>query len=333
MIKEASFWHGNGKIKCYLCPHGCVIPKGKRGICGVRENRDGKLYTLIHSLCSSVYPDPIEKKPLFHFHPGTTALSLGTVGCNLKCLYCQNYTISQAKPEDHILTDVPPEEAVKKAKEYGCEGIAWTYNEPTIWWEYTYDSAKIAKREGLYTVYVTNGFAGKDAIKEISPYLDAANVDIKAMNEEFYKKICKARLQPVLDACKMYKEMEVHLEITYLVIPGRNDSEKEIKKFSKWVIDEIGNGTPTHFSAFYPHYRMMDVPPTPMKTLLRAYDIAKSEGLDYIYIGNVPHGQYENTFCPACENKIIERYGFSAKIVGLKDGKCTKCGKKMGIIV
>jgi len=333
VIKEAKFWHGNEKIQCNLCPHGCVIPEGQRGICGVRENKGGKLYSLIYASCSSVHPDPIEKKPLFHFHPGTYALSFGTVGCNFKCLHCQNYTISQVKPEDYPLSDIPPEDAVQEAKEHGCEGIAFTYNEPTIWWEYTYDLSKIAKKEGLYTSYVTNGFISEDAIKEISPYLGAANVDIKSMSNEFYKKVCKARLQPVLDSCKVYKEAGVHLEVTYLIIPTYNDSKEEIKKFLEWAGSELGYDTPVHFSAFFPDYKMRDVPPTPLKTLLKAYDIAKADGFNYVYIGNAPHGDYEDTFCPSCGNKIVERHGFSAEIVGLKDGKCSKCGEKVPIIV
>jgi len=333
MMKEASFWKKNEHVHCLLCPHECIIAEKKRGICGVRENKEGKLYSLIYASCSSAYPDPIEKKPLFHFHPGTRAFSLGTVGCNFRCLHCQNYNISQAKPEEYPLTEILPEDAVRKAKKAGCEGIAFTYNEPTIWWEYTYDTAKMAKKEGLYTAYVTNGFINEEAINEISPYLDAANVDIKSMSEDFYKKICKAKLQPVLDACKIYKEKGVHVEVTYLVIPGKNDGEEEIKKFCQWVINELGKETATHFSAFYPHYKMMDIPPTPFQTLLHIYNTAKKEGILYPYLGNVPHGEYENTICPICGNKIIERHGFSAKIVGLKDKKCNKCGGKIPIVV
>ena len=336
MIKEASFWSASeegGKVQCFLCPHSCVISEGKRGICGVRENRGGKLYSLIYASASSVHPDPIEKKPLFHFHPGSYALSFGTVGCNFKCLHCQNYEISQAKPEDYPLIEIMPEEAVRMAKEHKCEGIAWTYNEPTIWWEYTYDTSKIAKREGLYTAYVTNGFTGEDAIREIAPYLDAANVDIKSMSDDFYKKVCGGRLQPVLDSCSIYRDAGVHLEVTYLIIPTHNDSEDEIKKFLKWAGDELGFDIPIHFSAFFPHYKMRDVPPTPLKTLLKAYEIAKGEGFDYVYLGNVPHGDYEDTFCPSCGNRLVERHGFSAKVVGLEDGKCSKCGEKIPIVM
>jgi len=219
------------------------------------------------------------------------------------------------------------------AKEHKCEGIAWTYNEPTIWWEYTYDTSKIAKREGLYTAYVTNGFTGEDAIREIAPYLDAANVDIKSMSDDFYKKVCGGRLQPVLDSCSIYRDAGVHLEVTYLIIPAHNDSEDEIKKFLKWAGDELGFDIPIHFSAFFPHYKMRDVPPTPLKTLLKAYEIAKGEGFDYVYLGNVPHGDYEDTFCPSCGNRLVERHGFSAKVVGLEDGKCSKCGEKIPIVM
>ncbi len=333
MRKEAQFWKKNERVHCFLCPHECVISEKKRGICGVRENSGGMLYSLIYASCSSAYPDPIEKKPLFHFYPGTRAFSLGTVGCNFRCLHCQNYTISQVKPEEYHLMEILPEEAVEQAKKTECEGIAFTYNEPTIWWEYTYETAKVAKKEGLYTSYVTNGFINEDAINEIAPYLDGANVDVKAMNEEFYKKICKARLQPVLNACKVYKEKGVHVEVTYLVIPNKNDGEGEIKKFCQWVIHELGEHTPTHFSAFYPHHKMRDMPPTSFETLLKIYGIAKKKGILYPYLGNVPHGEYENTMCPVCNNKIIERRGFSARVVGLEGAKCNKCGEKIPIVV
>jgi len=331
--REARFWEPkNGRVQCHLCPHECVIAEGKRGICGVRENRNGRLMSLIYAACSSVTPDPIEKKPLYHFHPGSSALSLGTVGCNLRCRHCQNVSISQANPDQYRMIELTPEQSVETARRHGCQGIAYTYNEPSIWWEYTHDSAKLAKEAGLYTAYVTNGFTSIEAIREIAPYLDAANVDVKSMNDDFYRDICQARLQPVLDACKTYREEDVHLELTYLVIPGHNDGEDDIEAFSSWTRDELGADVPVHFSAFYPAYKMTDVPCTSKQQLLEAYDIAAGAGLRYVYLGNVPHGDYENTYCPECGELLIERHGFTAQIHGLDDTRCEACGEEIPVV-
>ncbi len=332
MEKEAKYWEKEGdRIKCNLCPHNCFIKEGKRGICGVRENRGGMLYTLIYGSCSSAHADPIEKKPLYHFHPGSLVYSLGTVGCNMRCLHCQNYTISQAKPEDYPLAEIMPEDAVRQAMEC-CDGIAFTYNEPTIWMEYALDTLKRAKEKGIHTIFVTNGYINREPLEDASKYLDAANIDVKSMSNEFYKKVCSASLQPVLDACVEYKRKGVHVELTYLVIPSHNDSEEEIKKFCRWVLEEMGEMQVVHFTAFYPHYKMRDVPPTPLKKLLNAYAIAKKEGLNYVYLGNVPHGDYENTYCHNCGNLLIKRYGFSAQIVGLEGKKCNKCGENIPVL-
>lgn len=333
MEKIAKFWEKkNNVVRCRLCPHNCIIREGKRGLCRVRENRNGKLYTLVYASCSSANVDPIEKKPLFHFYPGSLVYSLSTVGCNLKCLHCQNYAISQITPEEAFLIELPPEKAVGEALKTS-DGIAFTYNEPTIWWEYAYDTSKLAKKHGLYTVFVTNGYINEEPLKEIAPYLDAANVDIKSMDDEFYRRITRARLQPVLQAAKLYKELGIHLEMTYLIIPTKNDAEWQIKKFIEWVLNEFGDEQVVHFTAFYPTYKMMHIPPTPLKTLVKAYEMAKQHGLKYVYLGNVPHGEYENTYCPKCGNLLIERHGFHARIVGLKNGKCSKCGAKIPVIM
>lgn len=334
MKKDAKFWKSlpDNKVQCQLCPHNCKIKNNGLGICNVRKNENGKFYTLIYGSCSSMAADPIEKKPLYHFYPGTNAFSLGSVGCNFKCEHCQNSSISTAKPNDIPLKEVMPEKAVELTKAYGCRGIAWTYNEPTIWHEYSYDSAKLAKKEGLYTVYVSNGYINEDPLKEISPFLDAINVDVKAFNDDFYKKICKARLDPVLKTCELAKDLDIHLEVTYLVIPGYNDSTDEVKRFCNWVVDKLGTDTPLHFSRFHPDYRMTDVPMTPMETLLNVYDTAKQTGILYIYLGNVSHGEYENTYCPSCGNICIERHGFYVDFVGLKSGKCIKCGRSIPIV-
>ena len=335
MKRDARFWKaiGDKKIQCSLCPHGCKIDDGKLGICRVRKNENGKLYTLIYGSCSSMAADPIEKKPLYHFYPGTNAFSLGTVGCNFKCMHCQNYSISTADPEYSYIREIMPEQAVELARKYSCQGIAWTYNEPSIWHEYTFDSAKLAKKAGLYTVYVSNGYINEEPLKEISPYLDAMNVDVKAFHDGFYKKMCKARLEPVLQTCERAKELGIHLEVTYLVIPDYNDSIDEIKQFCGWVVEKLDKDTPLHFSRFHPDHKMKNVPMTPIETLLKAYNIAKEVGVLYPYLGNVPHGEYENTVCPNCGSLCIERYGYSISLTGVKDGKCVKCSTDIPIVV
>jgi pyruvate formate lyase activating enzyme len=335
MIKEASFWIKikNGKIQCNLCNHNCKISDGKYGICGVRKNDNGKLLTLIYGSASSIAADPIEKKPLYHFYPGTSAFSMGTVGCNFKCSHCQNYSISTANPDYFNINDISPDQVVEYAKNYNCKGVSYTYNEPTIWHEFTYDSAKLVKKAGLYTCYVTNGYICEDPLREISPYLDAMNIDVKAFNKEFYKNICKAELEPVLNTCILAKELGIHIELTYLVIPGLNDSIKDIKKFCDWVIDKLDKNTPIHFSRFHPDYKMNDIPVTSMEILLKIYNISKESGVLFSYLGNVNHGNYENTLCPSCGNLCIERDGYLIKIIGLIDNKCSKCGYKLPLFL
>ena len=334
MKRDAQFWKkvGDKKVQCTLCSHNCEIDVGMLGICRVRKNEDGKLYTLIYGSCSSMAADPIEKKPLYHFYPGTNVFSLGTVGCNFKCKHCQNSSISTAMPDYSYLRNITPEQTIELAREQTCQGIAWTYNEPTIWHEFSFDSAKLAKKAGLYTVYVSNGYINEDPLREISPFLDAINVDVKAFDDDFYKKVCKARLDPVLKTCELAIELGIHLEVTYLVIPGYNDSVDEVRQFCRWVVDKLGSSTPVHFSRFHPDYRMTDVPMTPIETMLRIYDIAKETGIFYPYLGNVPQGKYENTICPRCGSICIERCGYSVTLNGIEDGKCTKCSTSIPIV-
>ena len=334
MKKEASFWTKleDNKLQCNLCNHKCIINENKSGICGVRINDGGKLYTSIYGSCSSIAADPIEKKPLYHFYPGTLALSMGTIGCNFKCDHCQNYSISTVDKQYHYMKEIDPEQVVEYAKQYSCQGVSYTYNEPTIWHEFCFDSAKLVKKGGLYTCYVSNGYIDEDALKEISSYLDAMNIDVKAFNEDFYKNICKARLKPVLKTCKLAKELGIHIELTYLVIPGYNDSRNEVRSFCKWIIDTLDNQTPVHFSRFHPDHNMTDVPRTPMETLLKIYNIAKEVGVLYPYLGNVSPGEYENTICSKCGNTCIERVGYSINLEGIIDGKCKKCGNALSII-
>jgi pyruvate formate lyase activating enzyme len=334
MKKEARFWQPleNNKVQCLLCPHTCKINTNKRGICGVRENEDGKLVSLISGSCSSIADDPIEKKPLYHFYPGSLVLSLGSVGCTFRCAHCQNYSISTATPDEGYLQEVSPEDSVVLAKDHGCRGIAWTYNEPTIWHEYAFDTMQRAKKEGLYTVYVTNGYINEAPLKELSLYLDAMNIDVKAFTESFYKNICKARLEPVLRTCEQAKQLGIHLELTYLVIPGKNDTMDEIHRFCEWVVEKLGKDTPVHFSRFHPEYNLSDIPPTSKESLLQIFKIAQTTGLLYPYLGNIAHGDYDNTLCPVCKKVVIERHGFSAALKGLKEKNCRFCGTRLPII-
>jgi pyruvate formate lyase activating enzyme len=319
------------KVKCKTCSWRCLIKDKKRGFCGVRENRDGSLYALNYGLVSSANVDPIEKKPLFHFYPGSSVFSLGTVGCNFRCLHCQNFTISQAPLEEYTkLAEYSPKQAVNMAVEYGCRGIAWTYNEPGIWFEYTYDSAKLAKAQDLYTVYVSNGYMTKEALDMISPFLDAVNIDVKGFTDEFYKKLCKTRLKPVLETVRYAHKLGIHIELTYLLIPTYNDSKDEILKFVKWVA-EIDNNIPVHFSRFHPDYKLTDVPVTPTETIEDAWQLAK-ESLNYVYIGNVPGHKGENTICPECNSLLVERVGYTTRIKGLTGSKCIKCGLDVPIL-
>jgi len=334
-MKEAMHYAalGGGKVRCGLCPHNCTIADGKRGICGVRENSGGRLYSLIYGRVSSAHPDPIEKKPLFHFHPGSTVLSFGTLGCNLRCLHCQNWEISQARDADFDrLQELAVSELEGRARETGSEGIAWTYNEPSIWHEFTLEGCAEAKRKGLYTVYVTNGYINEAPLREIGPHLDAANVDVKGFTEKFYKEISGARLQPVLDACRLYRELKVHLELTYLIIPTKHDRPSEIEEFCRWVVKELGPDVPVHFSRFHPDYKLADIGPTPVKKVEEAWETGRRAGLDFVYGGNVPHGDYENTFCPKCGALLIARSGFSADVREIRDGKCARCGRPLPVI-
>jgi pyruvate formate lyase activating enzyme len=334
MKKEASYYKklDDLKIQCNLCNHNCKIIEGSTGICGVRQNKEGRLYSLIYGLCSSMASDPIEKKPLYHFYPCSKVFSIGTVGCNFGCLFCQNYGISTAKPDFPYMHKITPDAVVNLAKDYGCLGIAFTYNEPSIWYEFTLDSAKLAKNQGLYTVYVTNGYISEDPLRQISSVLDAVNIDIKAFTESFYKKICKAKLQPVLDTCILIKELGIHLELTYLVIPGYNDSEKEIKAFCRWVFDKLDYNIPVHFSRFHPDYKMLNIRQTPMDTMINIFNLAKKIGLFYVYLGNITNNDYEDTICPNCGNVCIKRVGFSTETIGLDKGKCSNCYEDLHII-
>ncbi|MEM2933549.1 MAG: AmmeMemoRadiSam system radical SAM enzyme [Methanocellales archaeon] len=333
-MKEAYLYEKleENKVKCNICARECIIAQDKKGFCLTRENKEGKLYSIIYSWVSSENVDPIEKKPLYHFYPGSLVYSLGTLSCNFRCNHCQNWRISHAKPDPSLAVEIPPEEAVEYAIASDCKGIAWTYNEPAIWFEYTYDTAKLAKQAGLYTVYVTNGYITLKALKYIAPYLDAFRVDIKAFSDRFYEEICSAKLQPVLNSAKKARELGMHVEVINLIIPEKNDSEVEIRALAKWVYENLGQDTPIHFTRFTPMHKMSQHYPTPVKTLEKAVEIAKQEGLKYPYIGNVRGHRYENTYHYECGALLIERRGFHSIYHEITPEKsCRQCGGKISI--
>ncbi len=332
--KEASFWAREGeKVRCGLCPHRCAIADGKRGLCGVRENRKGKLYSLIYGKASSIHPDPIEKKPLYHFMPGTTSISFGSIGCNLFCMHCQNWSISKAKYGQLQLTDITPEDVVRHARDSGARSVSWTYNEPTIWHEFTTVASKVAHAAGLKTNYVTNGYINEEPLRELKGVIDAMNIDVKGFSEGFYQRVCGGRLAPVLDTCKVAREMGIHVELTYLIIPEHNDSKDEISGFSKWVASALAKDVPVHFSAFHPDYKLTRVPRTSEKTLADAYETAAGVGLEFVYLGNIWAGDRDDTYCPSCKTKVIDREGFGVRQMNLKGDRCGKCGSALNLVL
>jgi pyruvate formate lyase activating enzyme len=316
-----------GEVQCELCPRRCRVSKGKRGFCRVRENRDGKYYSLVYGNPCAIHLDPIEKKPFFHVLPSTSSFSLATAGCNLQCKFCQNWEISQASPEDVYSHDVPPELIVSKAKEMGARSVAYTYVEPTIFYEYMSDIGALVKRAGLLNVYHSNGFINPEPLRNLCKLMDAANIDLKGFSDAFYREVCSGELTPVLETLKTLKQEKVHLEITHLMIPTKNDDMPVLKEMCLWIKRELGAETPIHFSRFYPLYKLKSLPPTPVSTLERARAVALSAGLEYVYIGNVPGHEGENTFCPKCKKMIIQRSGYMVGEVHVKNGKCTYCGK------
>ncbi|MGZ3591958.1 MAG: AmmeMemoRadiSam system radical SAM enzyme [Thermodesulfobacteriota bacterium] len=316
-----------GEIQCELCPKRCRVGKGQRGFCRVRENRDGKYYSLVYGNPCAVHVDPIEKKPFFHVLPASNSFSLATAGCNLQCKFCQNWEISQASPEDLNNDDLPPELVIARAKETGARSVAYTYVEPMIFYEYMFDTGLLAKKAGLLNVCHSNGFINPEPLRNLCRVMDAANIDLKGFSEEFYREICGGELHPVLEALKIYRQSKVHLEITNLVIPTKNDDMDVLKEMCLWIKKELGGETPVHFSRFYPLYKLKSLPPTPVSTLEKARSIGLSVGLEYVYIGNVPGHEGENTFCPKCKKMIIKRAGYMVGEINLKEGKCRYCGK------
>ncbi|TLM68853.1 MAG: AmmeMemoRadiSam system radical SAM enzyme [Deltaproteobacteria bacterium] len=329
-MHEAMFWEkaGDGRVRCGLCRFSCLIAPARRGRCGVRENVDGTLYALTYGKVVAEHVDPIEKKPLFHFHPGSRSYSLATVGCNFRCLHCQNFEISQWPHERDGIPgdDRPPQAIVDAARRSDCLSIAYTYTEPTIYFEYAYDAAVLARRNGVQNVFVTNGYTTTAALETIAPYLDAANVDLKAFSERFYREVTGATLAGVLDTLRDYRRLGIWLEVTTLVIPGWNDEPDELQQLAGFIARELGREVPWHVSAFYPTYRMLDRPRTPAATLERAAAIGREAGLQYVYVGNLPVPGGEDTRCPHCGAVVIRREGFRLQTLEVQDGSCRLCG-------
>ncbi len=328
MDKAFFFQQGNDQqVFCHLCAHGCRIKEGKTGICGVRKNVGGILYPLTYGRIISGHVDPIEKKPFFHICPGSLAYSIATVGCNFQCLNCQNYQISQFPGTGQPVPgkDTTPEEVVENTIRSGCASIAYTYTEPTVFFEFSYDTARLAKDRGLYNLYVTNGFMTSEAAVHLSAVLDGANIDLKSFSDGFYRKVCKARLAPVLNTIRLLKKHGVWVEVTTLIIPGMNDSEDELRQIAGFI-KATDPGIPWHVSAFYPTYKMMDAPPTPPESLMRARDIGLDSGLRYVYTGNVKVADAENTFCYKCGQAVVKRSRYTVLSNRLKNGCCPDCG-------
>jgi pyruvate formate lyase activating enzyme len=318
---------GGGEIRCELCPRQCRVPKGKRGFCRVRENRDGKCYTLVYGNPCVIHLDPIERECFFHVLPGTRSLTLATAGCNFQCKFCENWEISQASPEDVYSYEIPPELVVKRAQQMRARSIASTYVEPTILYEYMVDVGSIAKKAGLLNLMHSNGFINPVPLRNLCKVLDAANIDLKGFTEKLYRELSNGELAPVLETLKTLKQENTHVEATYLIIPTKNDEMSVLREMCLWVKRELGADTPVHFIRFYPLYKLKNLPPTPVSMLERARSVALSCGLEYVYISKVPGHEGENTFCPECKKMIIQLTGYMVGEVHVKGGKCEYCGK------
>jgi len=328
---EARFYRKlpDREIECFLCPRNCKLGDKERGYCGVRENIDGTYYTLVYGKACAVHVDPIEKKPFFHFFPKSLTLSIASAGCNVNCKFCQNWEISQVRPEQIHHIDFPPRVVVESAKRNLCPIISYTYSEPIVFYEYMIDTSKVARKAGLKNTVVTGGYINPEPLHELIEFVDAIKVDLKAFSQDFYTQYVRGELQPVLDAIKIIANSQVWLEIVYLVIPTLNDSSSEIKLLCQWIMNEIGPDVPLHFSRFHPMYLLKNLPPTPISTLERARNIAISEGINYVYIGNVPGHEGESTYCPYCKNLLIERVGYQIQKINIKQGRCKFCQKSI----
>jgi len=334
MPKEAMLYEQlpENKVLCNLCGRRCTIPEGAIGFCLVRKNEEGRLYSLVYAKACSACVDPITKKPLSHFHPGSLVMSIATVGCNFRCRFCDNWAISQEKEIKGY--DFPPEQVVKATKDNGCQGISYTYTEPTIFFEYAYDTAALAHEQGFFNTFVTNGYMTPEAVQTIAPFLDAATVDFKGgADPEFYKKFSAvSSVEPIYESLKEMRKNDIHVEITNLVVPKIGDSMEMIRELATWIRDNLGKDVPFHLLRFHPDYRLTELPSTPVKTLEQACDVSREAGLHYVYIGNVPGHRYENTYCPNCRELLVKRFSFEIVQWSLtKDMRCPACGQSIAI--
>lgn len=331
-VYPAKYWEklSADTVQCGLCPRRCTLKPGERGVCTVRKNVQGSLRTLGWGNPVAVHIDPIEKKPFFHVTPSAKTLSIAVAGCNMRCKFCQNWQISQSRPDDNPSYSMTPAEVVDKAIQYGCPFIVFTYTEPTVFYEYMLDIAKRAKQKGLYTGMHSCGYINPEPLKELLQYMDAVNIDLKGFTRDFYQKMgLMAELEPVLDTLKIIKQQGVWLEITHLIIPGQNDDPEKFREMCLWIKDNLGDDVPLHISRFFPAYKLRNLPPTPMDTLRNAYNIARETGLKYVYIGNVAGNPQENTYCPRCKKVIIRRNGYEVLENHVLDGKCEFCGQEI----
>ncbi len=326
---EARYYEkqNNKKIKCVLCPRECVIDNLERGYCGVRENNDGTYYTLIYGRPCTIHIDPIEKKPLFHFYPGSEAYSTATVGCNINCKFCQNWEISQSRPEQMRNYDLSPADFVSSCRRQNIGIIAYTYSEPVIFTEYMFDICTESRKYGIKNVMISNGFIQEKPMNDLIHVMDAVKIDLKSFRDDYYRRTCEGELKPVLNTLMLLSKSDVWFEIVYLVVPTLNDSESELADLSSWCVNTLGPDVPMHFSRFYPQYRLKNLPPTPISTLETARRIYSEAGGNFVYIGNVPGHTAENTNCPACGNVLIKRRLYDINIEGMTDGKCAECQK------
>ena len=326
-ILEAKYYEKqpNRKIKCVLCPRQCVIDDHERGYCGVRENRGGKYYTLVYSRVCTAHVDPIEKKPFFHYLPSSLAFSIATAGCNVNCKMCQNWEISQVRPEQVDSVYMPPQQVATLAKRNACASIAYTYSEPTIFYEYMLDTADAGRAAGVKSAVVSGGYIQQDPLRELCRHVDAIKIDLKAFSEKFYAEVVNGEMKPVLEALVTMRKLGMWTEIVYLVVPTLNDSEQEFRGMAKWVKANLGTEVPVHFSQFHPEYLLKNLPVTPLATLERAKAICDAEGLHYVYLGNVPGHAAEKTYCPKCRRVVVDREGYLVKAVNLDKGKCRYC--------
>ncbi len=321
--------HTGSYVRCNLCPHRCIIAAGERGTCRVRENRGGRLYSMVYGNPCAVHVDPIEKKPFYHFLPTAATFSIATAGCNLRCLYCQNWTISQVPPEETENVDLPPEEVVRAARAYQAPVIAYTYSEPSVFYEYMLATAQAGRKAGLRSVVISAGFINPEPLRRLCDAVDAIKIDLKGYDEDFYRTVCGGELQPVLEAIRTIFQAGIHLEIVNLVVPTLNDRMDQLRALAHWIAEELSPDIPLHFSRFFPQYKLANLPPTPVETLAKARELAIEEGLRFVYVGNVPGDPGNNTYCPGCGRAVLVREGFAVREYHLNGDRCEYCGTRL----